>query len=538
MVRFGKARALCAFAMGAEEKQQSGGAAGSDSAPILFGEYEEVTAKEKKEKKEKKPKKEKKEKKPKKEKKEKKEKTEKKEKKEKKGKKDKKDKKKEGPTDEEIRMVPQKRLERYLERLAANDFLLEQLDLQYFKFGPDVCQHICQMVVDPNRPNTSLVGMNLTGNYLGVEGAEALASALRINGTITSLNLKSTCLGAEGAGVVADSIRSNPNTSMSSLLLWGNAIGDRGALILAEVLRNNGTLTWLDLRSNCLSDVGAKAMATVLKTNITLTALSLKANRIEEPGVKALASMLATNNTLTDLQLMGCCLGSAGKQSLQKAVESNEVLTRLDLLWGRQVWNLRVDKIPVPTAAQLLAGNPFRPGAFTVHKAEELLISNAIGINDEGSTAYRSIHGYYDHSTRAVPPLKKLAGSTRSYRIVPDPENEAAAREEAEQAHAVAGSGVLNQQAVEDDDLLLGGGDDDLLLGGGDDDLLLGGGDDDLLDLGTGAPQAGDEDLLGLLDDDAAPRQETFDLDDDLLLDGGGGIDDELLLPDEAEDGL
>ena len=46
-----------------------------------------------------------------------------------------------------------------------------------------------------------------------------------------------------------------------------NAIGDEGAAALAEALKVNTALTWLDLKDNEIGDEGAAALAEALKVN-------------------------------------------------------------------------------------------------------------------------------------------------------------------------------------------------------------------------------------------------------------------------------
>ena len=58
------------------------------------------------------------------------------------------------------------------------------------------------------------------------------------------------------------------------LRLYGNQIGDKGAIAIAEALKVNGALTELSLGSNRLGDQGATAIADALKVNGALTSLS------------------------------------------------------------------------------------------------------------------------------------------------------------------------------------------------------------------------------------------------------------------------
>ena len=63
-------------------------------------------------------------------------------------------------------------------------------------------------------------------------GANSLAQALRVNTSLSSLDLRSNSIGDEGANSLAEALI--VNTSLSSLDLGYNSIGDEGANSLAQ----------------------------------------------------------------------------------------------------------------------------------------------------------------------------------------------------------------------------------------------------------------------------------------------------------------
>jgi hypothetical protein len=98
----------------------------------------------------------------------------------------------------------------------------------------------------------------VTGNQIGVAGAQALAKALESNHTLTTLDLFGArpiavfvvavfaCVGCDGCkGVVV----SECSTVLSAVS--GNQIGDAGAQTLARGLESNRTLTTLILSCTC-----------------------------------------------------------------------------------------------------------------------------------------------------------------------------------------------------------------------------------------------------------------------------------------------
>jgi len=71
-------------------------------------------------------------------------------------------------------------------------------------------------------------------------------------------------------------------------------------------------------------------------TNSTLTSVNLGWNHIGDEGAIKISESLMTNTTLTQLYLNGTingdnCVGEAGKKALENALKSRS--SSLDLLW-------------------------------------------------------------------------------------------------------------------------------------------------------------------------------------------------------------
>ena len=82
----------------------------------------------------------------------------------------------------------------------------------------------------------------------------------------------------------------------TSVSLFGDvSIGDAGATQLAGMLRENETVTEMDLRDNQIGDEGARALADMLRENETVKAMYLDGNQIGAEGARALADGLREN---------------------------------------------------------------------------------------------------------------------------------------------------------------------------------------------------------------------------------------------------
>ncbi|KAM8880949.1 leucine-rich repeat-containing protein 34 [Synchiropus picturatus] len=120
-----------------------------------------------------------------------------------------------------------------------------------------------------------------------------------------------------------------------TLKLRGKALrlDDRGALVLAAYLRNNGSVTGLDVSYNNITDEGARRVAELLKDgNCILKYLNLTFNCVEAAGAEALADHLKSNASLQVLQLSGNKVGNSGGMHLSRMLQVNQSLRELQLI--------------------------------------------------------------------------------------------------------------------------------------------------------------------------------------------------------------
>ncbi|MGC6403927.1 MAG: hypothetical protein ACON5A_01610 [Candidatus Comchoanobacterales bacterium] len=128
--------------------------------------------------------------------------------------------------------------------------------------------------------------------------------------------------------------------SLKGCLYYCKNLGTPIAKKLAEVLKENGMLTHLDLTSHNIGDDGAIALAEALKENSTLTELVLQYSNIEDKGAMALAEALKEKNrTLTHLDLLNNNIGDKGAMALAEASKKNDTLKVINLKY-----NLKINK--------------------------------------------------------------------------------------------------------------------------------------------------------------------------------------------------
>ena len=120
-------------------------------------------------------------------------------------------------------------------------------------------------IADALKNNSSVLSIDLGGNLIGDAGAEALACVLmRPDCSVQTLDLKANRIGDTGAVAIAEALR-RPDCSVQTLDLENNQIGAAGAAALAETLKTNRSVRTLDLSSNLIGAACAAALAEIEK---------------------------------------------------------------------------------------------------------------------------------------------------------------------------------------------------------------------------------------------------------------------------------
>ena len=166
---------------------------------------------------------------------------------------------------------------------------VQDLDLQYNGIGPDGAKAVAALCA----VRASVTECNLRDNKLGVEGWTIVFNALRDSTTskIVTWNLSSEGLGPEIAKPLAEYI--SVTASLTKILVGWNELGDEGATVLCDALRES-TVTKvqeLDLSLNDIGPEGAKAVAAMAAVVASLTSVSLLANNFDDATVAMLLKL-------------------------------------------------------------------------------------------------------------------------------------------------------------------------------------------------------------------------------------------------------
>ncbi|WP_341792654.1 MULTISPECIES: ankyrin repeat domain-containing protein [unclassified Rickettsia] len=168
-------------------------------------------------------------------------------------------------------------------------------------------------------------------DFLEKKSFTSCVDSLRNNNTILELTYRN--IGDEGAKVLAEELKNN--TVLTRLILYHNEIKTEGAKAIGEALKINKALKFLELRDNQIGDEGAKAIGEALKSNSTLRYLNLYSSQIGDEGAKIIGEALKSNSILRNVILSDNQIGDEGAKVFGEVLKGNSTLQYLDLGIGR-----------------------------------------------------------------------------------------------------------------------------------------------------------------------------------------------------------
>jgi len=176
----------------------------------------------------------------------------------------------------------------------------------------------------------SISKLVLSGNGITPPGVEELCSSLK-NSPIDSLSITGVEGGAnswmsnnvevEGGRGVA-SLLAAPNTRLSTLVLSGGNVGDKGLIEISRGIKGNTHLTQIDLHRNSISDEGIMVFAEAIESATSLELVILTANKISDDGAFALAKAIRLNPALRVVDCdMNTRVSQAGRDAIAAALD-------------------------------------------------------------------------------------------------------------------------------------------------------------------------------------------------------------------------
>lgn len=205
-----------------------------------------------------------------------------------------------------------------LRRLAVNEPSLTELELKKIE-GVEKLAKVLEN-------NITLRKLTLWTTHIGDQESRALAAMLRVNRGLRDMMLYANEMGAKGGQIIAEAL--NVNNTLESLAVIENKLEEGGAIAFAGLVRANRTLTSLNLGMNNFGHEGCVALGEAMKVNNTIRTLGLPFNfaAAESP---VLADVIRTNRTLTYLDLRS--RGYADLKVLAEAIDKNDSLLTFEI---------------------------------------------------------------------------------------------------------------------------------------------------------------------------------------------------------------
>lgn len=203
-----------------------------------------------------------------------------------------------------------------------------------------------QELMESMRGNTCVTHLDLSLNAVTDAGAAAVAEMLAGNSTLLNLELDGNSLSNTGVSALCDALAHNQ--SLNRLDLSNNhRIDNEGAQRLASMLKLNTSLQFLHIRSCGVGTKGIAQLANMLCKNNSLQGLYLSGNIGDDGVVPAVCEMLRQNYSLTELGLANNELSEPGVMDLIGGLEENEYLQKFHLSasGGKRLKTTELDRL-------------------------------------------------------------------------------------------------------------------------------------------------------------------------------------------------
>ena len=174
----------------------------------------------------------------------------------------------------------------------------------------------------------------LGGDNIGDKGIADIANSLRTNTTISYLNVTGCGISDIGVQSLAEAIAANGSIRLEELDISYNNIGDMGLARIATALQINTTIKYFSMSHCGISDKGAESLARVLAVNRSLTCLNLSWTKNSDTGTAHIATAVHVNNSLGWLLVGGVTTTDAAVLSLVDALKTNTSLKDMSLVWS------------------------------------------------------------------------------------------------------------------------------------------------------------------------------------------------------------
>jgi Ran GTPase-activating protein (RanGAP) involved in mRNA processing and transport len=128
------------------------------------------------------------------------------------------------------------------------------------------------------------------------EGSRYLAQALKVNKSLRYLNLKLNRIDDKGGSKLCIDLQNN-NSNLEYLSLSSNSLGHMFCESLAEFLKINRTIRRIDISCNFIDDSNANTLKDSLESNSNIIEIDVRNNQLSEE-TEAEINEIVTKNLL------------------------------------------------------------------------------------------------------------------------------------------------------------------------------------------------------------------------------------------------
>lgn len=220
------------------------------------------------------------------------------------------------------------------EALSSNDYLWAMsLGVGCHLTYSQLSSSACAVLIEGLKSNTSLRKLTLVGNAStyasGAQIGTSLADVLKVNRSLEFLQLENNALGDEAGVELVRALKAN--ASLKQLRIGCNHLGRLTGLEIADALKGNVCLKELYMPGNSLGSEAGIALAEALKVNVCLQELLLAGTKMDSIVGLAFAEVLKVNSCLKELDLGGNELRDVAGVALAEALLENTSLQILSL---------------------------------------------------------------------------------------------------------------------------------------------------------------------------------------------------------------
>ena len=176
-----------------------------------------------------------------------------------------------------------------------------------------------------------------------------ISTYLKNNDTLSKLNISSNMITYKDIELISEAV--STNTTLKRLDLSHNVISNDGVFFFTKCLKSNKTLSELNLSGNSITDEGAKILAGIIPINATLLELNISKNCISKEGVLDILKACAIKRTLHTLVCTHNNLSKSGYITINEYIKKEKAVQIIEVSWNRVC--VAEHKLAIETTLQL-----------------------------------------------------------------------------------------------------------------------------------------------------------------------------------------